>query len=174
MLRAVGDTHTVIWYIFSDLRLSTIAKDTIEQIASDGHQVAFSSITLAEIVYLSEKGRISPLTLERLLASNAVIDYSKSGNRNNYDYLFLKKTTNHLTRTILSELNYIPIFLNFKSTSTIVNFHRCFNSINTYRRLIFPIFFCTTLNTENANLMPFIIAAYHTPSRRCYRQRKYQ
>ncbi|UKO96981.1 type II toxin-antitoxin system VapC family toxin [Nostoc sp. UHCC 0870] len=77
MLRAVADTHTVIWYIFSDLRLSTLAKDTIEQIASDGHQVAFSSITLAEIVYLSEKGRISPLTLERLLASvdsnNAVL-----------------------------------------------------------------------------------------------------
>jgi predicted nucleic acid-binding protein len=41
----------------------------IAQIASDGDQIAFSSITLAEIVYLSEKGRISPLTLERLLAA---------------------------------------------------------------------------------------------------------
>ncbi|MBD2335677.1 type II toxin-antitoxin system VapC family toxin [Calothrix sp. FACHB-156] len=77
MLRAVADTHTVIWYIFGDARLSTTAKDTIEQIASDGDQVAFASITLAEIVYLSEKGRISALTLERLLASvdarNAVL-----------------------------------------------------------------------------------------------------
>lgn len=42
MLRAVADTHTVIWYIFADNRL-------------------------AEIVYLSEKGRINPATLDRLL-----------------------------------------------------------------------------------------------------------
>ncbi|MEH2359653.1 type II toxin-antitoxin system VapC family toxin [Nostoc sp.] len=69
MLRAVADTHVVIWYIFGDSRLSTTAQNTIAQIASSGDQVAFSSITLAEIVYLSEKGRISPLTLEHLLAS---------------------------------------------------------------------------------------------------------
>lgn len=69
MLRAVADTHAVIWYIFGDARLSTTARNAINQIAADGDQVAFSSITLAEIVYLSEKGRISPLTLERLLAN---------------------------------------------------------------------------------------------------------
>lgn len=69
MLRAVVDTHAIIWYIFGDPRLSITAQSAIAQIASDGDQVAFSSITLAEIVYLSEKGRISPLTLERLLAA---------------------------------------------------------------------------------------------------------
>nr|WP_211173163.1 type II toxin-antitoxin system VapC family toxin [Brasilonema bromeliae] len=67
-MRAVADTHAVIWYIFADARLSITARNMIAQIASAGDQVAFSSITLAEIVYLSEKGRISPLTLERLLA----------------------------------------------------------------------------------------------------------
>ncbi|MEH2164500.1 MAG: PIN domain-containing protein [Nostoc sp.] len=74
MLRAVADTHAVIWYIFGDSRLSTTAQNTIAQIASSGDQVAFSSITLAEIIYLSEKGRISPLTLERLLVSVDAID----------------------------------------------------------------------------------------------------
>ncbi|BAY91801.1 MULTISPECIES: hypothetical protein [unclassified Tolypothrix] len=69
MLRAVADTHTVIWYIFGDSRLSTTAKDMIEQIVSDGDQIAFASITLAEIVYLSEKGRISALTLGTLACS---------------------------------------------------------------------------------------------------------
>ncbi len=69
MLRAVVDTHTVIWYIFGDSRLSATAKNVIEQIATDGDQVAFSSITLAEIIYLSEKGRISSLTLQYLLAA---------------------------------------------------------------------------------------------------------
>jgi hypothetical protein len=35
-------------------RLSVTARTTIEEIAAEGNQVAFSSITLAEIVYLSE------------------------------------------------------------------------------------------------------------------------
>jgi PIN domain nuclease of toxin-antitoxin system len=67
MLRAVADTHAVIWYIFRDSRLSVTARTTIEQIATEGNQVAFSSITLAEIVYLSERGRINSTTLDRLL-----------------------------------------------------------------------------------------------------------
>ena len=68
MLRVVMDTHAVIWYIFADSRLSVTARNTIEQIAAEGNQVAFSSITLAEIVYLSERGRINAVTLDRLLA----------------------------------------------------------------------------------------------------------
>lgn len=67
MLRAVADTHTVIWYIFADLRLSPLALTFIEEAATAGDQIAFSSITLAEIVYLSEKGRIHSTTLDRLL-----------------------------------------------------------------------------------------------------------
>ncbi len=67
MLRAVADTHAIIWYIFADTRLSATARETIEQAAAAGDQIAFSSITLAEIVYLSEKGRLAPETLDRLL-----------------------------------------------------------------------------------------------------------
>ena len=67
MLGAVADTHTVIWYIFADSRLSVTARTTIEEIAAEGNQVAFSSITLAEIVYLSERGRINSNTLDLLL-----------------------------------------------------------------------------------------------------------
>ena len=67
MLRAVADTHAIIWYIFADVRLSQIARKTFEQIAGDGNQIAFSSITLAEIIYLSEKGRINIDTLDILL-----------------------------------------------------------------------------------------------------------
>jgi len=67
MLRAVADTHTVIWYIFGDSRLSSVAQKFIEEAADSGDQIAFSSITLAEMVYLSEKGRIAPFALSRLL-----------------------------------------------------------------------------------------------------------
>ena len=69
MLRAVADTHVVIWYIFAEPRLSVTARTTIEQIANEGNQVAFSSITLAEIVYLIERGRIDATTLDRLLSA---------------------------------------------------------------------------------------------------------
>jgi PIN domain nuclease of toxin-antitoxin system len=67
MIRAVADTHTVIWYLFRDSRLSDVARTTIEDAAANGEQVAFSSITLAEIVYLAERGRIRAETLEHLL-----------------------------------------------------------------------------------------------------------
>jgi PIN domain nuclease of toxin-antitoxin system len=66
-LRAVADTHTVIWYIFADQRLSVAARETIEEAAVAGDQIGFSSITLAEIVYLAERDRIAQGTLDRLL-----------------------------------------------------------------------------------------------------------
>jgi PIN domain nuclease of toxin-antitoxin system len=67
MIVAVADTHTIIWYLFNDERLSNIARQTIETAAVDGNQIGIASITLAEIVYLSEKNRIPEPTLERLL-----------------------------------------------------------------------------------------------------------
>ena len=66
MIRAIADTHTIIWYLFADSRLSLTAKNTIEQIANDGYQVGISSITLTEIVYLEEKNRIPKNTLKIL------------------------------------------------------------------------------------------------------------
>jgi PIN domain nuclease of toxin-antitoxin system len=67
VIRAVADTHTVIWYIFDDPRLSPTARATIEEAAAAGDQVAFSSITLAEIIYLAERGRIRTETFDWLL-----------------------------------------------------------------------------------------------------------
>ncbi len=68
MIVAVADTHTVIWNLFEDRRLSQTAQDFIENAAAAGHPVAVSSITLAEIVYLIEKDRIPADTMNRLLA----------------------------------------------------------------------------------------------------------
>ncbi len=66
MLRTVADTHTIIWYLYDDSRLSQPARTLIEEAASAGDQIGFSTITLAEIVYLSEKGRIRPEALGRV------------------------------------------------------------------------------------------------------------
>ncbi|GAB4549609.1 MAG: hypothetical protein Tsb0014_44230 [Pleurocapsa sp.] len=67
MIVAVADTHTIIWYLFNDERLSNIARQIIETAAVDGNQIGIASITLAEIVYLSEKNRIPKQTFECLL-----------------------------------------------------------------------------------------------------------
>ena len=74
MIVAVADTHTVIWYLFDDPRLSNTARQTIKTAAVDGNQIGIASITLAEIVYLSEKNRIPEQTLERLLNAIEVED----------------------------------------------------------------------------------------------------
>ena len=68
MLRGIADTHAVIWYLFDDPRLSARASAFIDTAAATGDQVGFSSISLVEIIYLAEKGRIDRTTFARLLA----------------------------------------------------------------------------------------------------------
>src|SRR5437660_462790 len=69
MLRAVADTHAVIWYLYDDSRLSEQARTLFEEVAAAGDQVGVSAITLAEMVYLSEKGRLPTEALERVLTA---------------------------------------------------------------------------------------------------------
>lgn len=58
-IAAVADTHTVIWYIYASPKLSHKAKHFIDKAASNGLCIDVSAITLAEIVYLIERQRIS-------------------------------------------------------------------------------------------------------------------
>lgn len=69
MLRAVLDTHTLIWYLYGDSRLSSTARDFIEQTELNDDQLALSSISLSEILYLSERNRIPENALEQLFRS---------------------------------------------------------------------------------------------------------
>ncbi len=59
MIAGVADTHTALWYLFDDSRLSRAAGDFIDAAAAAGHGIAVSSISLAEIIYLIEKSRLS-------------------------------------------------------------------------------------------------------------------
>ena len=67
MLRAIADTHTLIWYLYADARLSPAARKLMDAAAADADQIGFSSISFVEIIYLGEKGRIRAETLARLL-----------------------------------------------------------------------------------------------------------
>lgn len=69
MIRGVADTHTLLWYLYDDPRLSEPANDLLDSIAESGHQIAIASITLAEIIYLSERRRIDPLAFERVTST---------------------------------------------------------------------------------------------------------
>src|SRR5262249_9676728 len=59
MIAGVADTHTVLWYLFDDERLSAAAGEFIEQAAEAGNRIVISSISLAEIIYLTEKKRVA-------------------------------------------------------------------------------------------------------------------
>ena len=63
---AVSDTHAAIWYLNADPRLSSRAKAFIDEAGVQGQPVLISTITLVEVVYLQEKGKIPLGTIARL------------------------------------------------------------------------------------------------------------
>jgi len=66
MLVAVADTHAVLWYLSADPRLSLNAKNLFTKTAQQGDNIGISAITLVEMVYLVERGRISPQEFTQL------------------------------------------------------------------------------------------------------------
>ena len=58
MLAAIADTHTAIWYLFSDSRLGRAASECIDEAIANGDHIGISAINLAEMIYLIEKKRI--------------------------------------------------------------------------------------------------------------------
>lgn len=69
MVAAVADTHAALWFLFGDPRLSPAARIAIETAAANRRKVAIAPVTLAEIVYLCEKNRITPTAFEDLKAA---------------------------------------------------------------------------------------------------------
>jgi hypothetical protein len=58
VIAGVADTHTALWYLLKNPRLSATARSFMDDAASAGHDIVLSPISLAEIVYLVEKGRL--------------------------------------------------------------------------------------------------------------------
>lgn len=75
-IRAVADTHAILWYLYNDTRLSITAANLMDTIDKAGDQIAISSITLAEIVYLVEKGKIHIASFERVVTALAQVNPS--------------------------------------------------------------------------------------------------
>lgn len=62
----VLDTHAAIWYLSGSSELSLTARAAIETEERNGGNVFISAISLVEVIYLAEKGRLPLLALQRL------------------------------------------------------------------------------------------------------------
>jgi PIN domain nuclease of toxin-antitoxin system len=75
---AIADTHAIIWYLLDSPRLSASALAQFEACRADSVTVGMASISIVEIVYLVEKGRIPaetiPLLEESLEQQSALLE----------------------------------------------------------------------------------------------------
>jgi hypothetical protein len=78
MIAGVADTHTVLWYLLKDERLSVRALDFMNKVAAAGNDIAVSAISLAEIVYLIEK---PPRVVEGTQSSGSPVRSPKGRSR---------------------------------------------------------------------------------------------
>jgi PIN domain nuclease of toxin-antitoxin system len=62
----VADTHSVLWYLAADTRLSAGARSALESATGDGWPIFVPTMCLVEATYLAEKGRIAGSDRARL------------------------------------------------------------------------------------------------------------
>ncbi len=61
------DTHTAIWYFANSPEISASATQTIDNAAANGDAIVLATISIVEIVYLIDKGRLVSQTLSLLI-----------------------------------------------------------------------------------------------------------
>src|SRR5437667_5411699 len=57
MIAAVADTHTALWHLFDDARLSAVAGNFITEAATARRKIAISTISLAEGLLIEKMGK---------------------------------------------------------------------------------------------------------------------
>jgi PIN domain nuclease of toxin-antitoxin system len=66
MPAVVVDTHALVWYLAEPQRLSQRASDALDQASATGEPIYASAISLVEMIYLIEKGRLPQAVMDRL------------------------------------------------------------------------------------------------------------
>ncbi len=69
MAAVLADTHAILWYLTADPRISREATNALDAATASGSPVFISAITMVEIQYLVEKGRLSPDDQRALIAA---------------------------------------------------------------------------------------------------------
>ena len=76
MADIVIDTQIAVWYFEDAGRLSKLAESRLKEAVRDGETIFISAITIVEIIYLVEKGRLSQPMLELLLDELQMVNSS--------------------------------------------------------------------------------------------------
>lgn len=66
MPAVVADTHVTVWYLLEPQKLSQNATATLEAAEAAGDPIYVSAISLVEVTYLVEKGKLPEEALTRL------------------------------------------------------------------------------------------------------------
>jgi PIN domain nuclease of toxin-antitoxin system len=66
MSGVVADTHAAVWYLLESENLSSKALAVLDQTTQEGDLVYVASISVVEVIYLVEKGRLPAVAMERL------------------------------------------------------------------------------------------------------------
>jgi len=75
VIAGVVDTHATLWYLLGNTLLSPAARTFMDRVAAAGDRILLSPISLAEIIYLTEKGRLSASAYDELKEALADDDY---------------------------------------------------------------------------------------------------
>ena len=67
MSAVVADTHIAIWYLATPDRLSPDALAALDEADATGGPIYVASISVVEVAYLIEKGRLPEVVFERLI-----------------------------------------------------------------------------------------------------------
>lgn len=67
MAAVVADTHAAVWYLTNSPKLSARAMAAMDAATASGDPILIPSISLVELTYLVEKGRIPPEARTRLV-----------------------------------------------------------------------------------------------------------
>ncbi len=67
MSAVVVDTHTIVWYLSADSRLSVNAASALDSATAAGEYIHVPSVCLVELTYLIEKGRLPFAARQRLI-----------------------------------------------------------------------------------------------------------
>jgi PIN domain nuclease of toxin-antitoxin system len=69
MPSVIADTHTIIWYLSNNEKLSSTAGTALSKSIAQGNNIFVSAISLIEITYLIEKGRLPAEAITSLKAA---------------------------------------------------------------------------------------------------------
>jgi PIN domain nuclease of toxin-antitoxin system len=67
MSAVLADTHTIVWYLGTPGKLTPAATTALDGATQSGTPIYVAAISVVEVTYLVEKGRLQPPALARLL-----------------------------------------------------------------------------------------------------------